>query len=229
MTEVGVAAAALILATPVMLFAALGILCCDPGPILYRAQRVGKGGRVFTMYKFRTMRSDHGPRGQRVTAPRDARVSAVGRLLRRTKVDELPQLYNVLVGEMALVGPRPEDPEIVRRHYRSPWERTLDVRPGMASPGSIFEATHGDRLLADEDALGSYLEVLLPIKMALELAYLEHASPWYDLRVIGRAASVVVQRMFGRREFPMPPEWGEARRWLRDYPVEAWEAAITGH
>ena len=123
---------------PVSLVAALGIKLCDPGPVLYRAARSGLGGVPFTMYKFRTMKVvSPGQEGARITGARDTRVFPWGRLLRRLKIDELPQLMNVVTGDMAIVGPRPEDPTIVGRDY-APWmHETLTVLPGLTSPGTL--------------------------------------------------------------------------------------------
>ena len=105
----------------------------SPGPVFYKATRVGKDGRLFGMYKFRTMRNDDGPR---VTARDDPRITRIGRILRETKLNELPQLFNVLKGEMGLVGPRPEDPEFVA-HYSPEERRVLSVRPGITSLATI--------------------------------------------------------------------------------------------
>src|SRR6185437_15550370 len=127
------AALALIVTAPLLGLAAIGIKLTDPqGPVLYRARRVGYLGREFTMLKLRTMKAGD---GGRITGLHDDRVTAIGKILRKTKIDELPQLFNVLRGDMAIVGPRPEDPMIVRRHYESPDLETLGVRPGLASPG----------------------------------------------------------------------------------------------
>src|SRR5437870_10188405 len=123
---------------PVLLISAAGMGLTSRGPILYRARRVGRNGEEFTMHKFRTMHHGDGGRSRAVTAARDPRVFAFGSVLRRLKLDELPQLFDVLRGKMSFVGPRPEDPRIVREHYTTWHLETLRVRPGLASPGSIY-------------------------------------------------------------------------------------------
>ena len=206
----------LILAAPVLALAALGIRLTSPGPIFYRARRVGRGGEPFTMLKFRTMHVDQGQGASVITSADDPRVFAFGRLLRKTKLDELPQLLHVLSGEMSMVGPRPEDPKIVAEHYTDAYRETLRVRPGLASPGSIYNYTHGDALLAGADTESAYVERLLPPKMALERVYVRDASLLYDLRVVLRTAAVILAIALGKREFDEPPEMAAARAagWL---------------
>lgn len=203
-------AAALCLLSPVLLVAALAVKWGSPGPIFYRARRVGREGKPFLMYKFRTMHvREEGP-GSPITGAEDTRVFPVGRLLRRTKVDELPQLWDVLRGEMSIVGPRPEDPGIVACHY-SPedWE-TLRVRPGLSSPGSLFYYMHGEHLLTGDDPERLYCDVLLPVKLRLDREYLRRATLLTDLGVILQTAWVIGQIALGRREFPGSAEAQEA-------------------
>jgi hypothetical protein len=145
-----------------------------------------------------------------VTAETDPRVFPFGALLRRLKIDELPQLLNVLRGEMSIVGPRPEDPELVTRHYAPVHWETLAVRPGLASPGSIYNATHGARWLEGPDPERRYLEALLPLKLALDLVYVRRASLRYDLAIIGRTLGLLAGQLAGRTTFPDPPELAEA-------------------
>src|SRR5262245_57148433 len=116
--DVSLSALGLVLLSPLLLLATLVVKCSSPGPIFYRARRVGKNGRLFDVYKFRTMVVDADSRGPRVTGSGDRRVTGMGRFLRNTKIDELPQLFNVLKGDMSLVGPRPEDPHIVKSYSR---------------------------------------------------------------------------------------------------------------
>jgi lipopolysaccharide/colanic/teichoic acid biosynthesis glycosyltransferase len=203
------AALGLLLSAPVLLVAAVGIRLSSRGPILYRAQRVGRGGKPFTMHKFRTMRVEQGPGACPVTGPNDARVFRFGSLLRLLKIDELPQLYDVLRGKMSLVGPRPEDPRIVRDYYTPQQRETLRVRPGMTSPGSLYNYTHGDQILRPEDPEQAYVARLLPVKLALEGVYVREASFWYDLRLLFRTAWVILQVGLGRQHFPDPPEMRE--------------------
>jgi lipopolysaccharide/colanic/teichoic acid biosynthesis glycosyltransferase len=205
------AALGLVVTAPFLAIAALGIRLASPGPVLYRARRVGKDGTPFTMYKLRTMHRGPGLSGSRITGHADPRVFRWGRWLRRAKLDELPQLVNVLWGDMAIVGPRPEDPAIVARHY-TPLEReTLRVRPGLASPGSLFHYTDGERWLGSADPERDYVDRLMPVKLALDVVYVRRASLAYDVRVIGRTAWVICAGLAGRRSFPAPPELAAAQ------------------
>jgi lipopolysaccharide/colanic/teichoic acid biosynthesis glycosyltransferase len=215
------AAAALVPALPVCLLAAAGIWLTDGRPVLYKSRRVGLGGRVFTMYKFRTMRSAPPSagesRGSLITGHTDTRVFAFGAWLRASKIDELPQLVNVLLGDMAIVGPRPEDPGIVDAWYGPLARETLAVRPGLASPGSIYNYTHAEqeldsRALPGEDVATTYARLVLPRKLALDLVYVREASVAADLRIMLRAARVILARLLGRRTFPDPPELTRARQ-----------------
>jgi lipopolysaccharide/colanic/teichoic acid biosynthesis glycosyltransferase len=147
-----------------------------------------------------------------ITGVADARVTRVGSWLRKTKVDELPQLMNVLRGEMSLVGPRPEDPSIVTAHYRPAHWRTLDVRPGLVSPGSLYNYTHGESLLRGEQPESAYVERLLPLKLALELVYLDRRCFRYDLALVFRTALTILRIAAGRTRFADPPELAEATR-----------------
>jgi len=209
------AGAALIVAAPLIGLAALGIKLTDPGPIFYRARRVGYLGREFTMLKLRTMRTDGGGSGGPViTGLHDDRVSPIGKILRRTKIDELPQLFNVLRGDMSIIGPRPEDPAIVQQHYSAADLETLAVRPGLASPGAIYQFTSGEKLLTSDDPEGRYVDTLLKTKLALDRVYIRHASLRRDLALIGRTLYTIGAIAAGRRNFRPPPEMPAARRLL---------------
>ncbi len=188
---------------PILVISALAIRVSSPGPIFYRAQRIGRNGRPFTMYKLRTMHC-RSVAGSSITSSNDPRVFAVGRILRALKIDELPQLINILRGEMAVVGPRPEAPDIVERHYTDEYRRSLAVPPGLTSPGSIYYYTHGEQLLADGEAEQFYVSRLLPRKMSLDLEYLDRSSVVGDIGIILRTASVLMQKALGRSKFPDP-------------------------
>lgn len=202
--DVCLALSGTILLSPVLGLAAIGIKVSSRGPVLYRAVRVGIDGRPFTMYKLRTMRP-HGV-GPVITSCDDPRVFFLGRWLRRLKIDELPQLVNVLKGDMSVVGPRPEDPEIVQRYYGPAQLETLTVLPGLASPGSIYGSTHGEPLLLGVDSERLYVEQVLPLKLALELVYVRRASLSYDLLIVARTFAVLFGLIVGRRDFGRPPE-----------------------
>jgi len=206
------AAVGLIVAAPLLAAAAIGIRRSSPGPVFYTSQRVGRGGRPFVMYKLRTMhqRATHGPV---ITGVADARVFPFGGFLRRAKLDELPQLFNVLRGDMAIVGPRPEDVGIVERHYGALGRATLAVRPGLTSPGSVWSYTHGEATLRG-DPVAAYVSQLLPIKLALDLGYVQRASLPYDLRIIARTLWVLTTALCGRHTFPEPPEMDAAKALL---------------
>jgi lipopolysaccharide/colanic/teichoic acid biosynthesis glycosyltransferase len=215
------AGVALVVAAPLLALAAVGIRRASPGPVLYSAERVGRGGRPFIMYKLRTMHSRRRSDASRITGAHDPRVFPLGAWLRAVKLDELPQLINVLKGEMAIVGPRPEDPAIVARHYTALGRETLSVLPGLASPGSIYSSTHGDAFLTGDDPEAAYVERLLPVKLALDAVYVRHASLAYDARIVGRTLWVIVATLAGRRRFADPPELAEARRLLPE-TAAAW-------
>lgn len=212
------AALVLVLLLPVLMVAALGIVISDPGPILFRARRVGRNGREFEMFKLRSMRAASSGFGPRITATRDSRVFPFGEFLRLTKVDELPQLWNVLRGDMCIIGPRPEDPTIVARWYTSADRETLECPPGLSSPGSLFQYTHGDDLLDSDDPEGAYHRTLMPIKLALDRVYVRRRSLSYDARIVGRTILVLFMRVLGRRRFAEPPEMDAARRLLATDP-----------
>ena len=214
MLDVTLAGIALIVVAPLLALLAIGIRLAGPGPIFYRAQRVGRDSRPFTMYKLRTMRIGDAATTV-ITAHGDPRIFPLGRLLRRLKLDELPQLVNILRGEMSIVGPRPEDPSMVKRFYAPFYYKSFDVPPGLTSPGSIYAYTHGEAQLDLRDAERSYGEQLLPIKMALDLVYVARAGVGYDIALICRTVWTLGTALLGRRSFPLPPELPEAQRILR--------------
>ena len=214
MLDVTLAGMALIVVAPLLALLAIGIRLAGPGPIFYRAQRVGRDRRPFTMYKLRTMRIGDAATTV-ITAHGDPRIFPLGRLLRHLKLDELPQLVNILRGEMSIVGPRPEDPSMVKRFYAPFYYKSFDVPPGLTSPGSIYAYTHGEAQLDLRDAERSYGEQLLPIKMALDLVYVARAGVGYDIALICRTVWTLGTALLGRRSFPLPPELPEAQRILR--------------
>jgi lipopolysaccharide/colanic/teichoic acid biosynthesis glycosyltransferase len=209
---------ALVAAIPLLAIAALAIRLASPGPVFYRAARVGRGGRPFTMYKLRTMHVNQSVAGKvaksAITAKDDPRVFPVGSLLRRTKIDELPQLLNVLRGDMSLVGPRPEDPRFVEKNYTTADLATLDVRPGLTSPGSVWYYTTAESELTSDDPERHYVERVLPLKLALDLVYVREVSWRYDLALIGRTILVLTALVIGWRRFADPPEMSAARQLL---------------
>ena len=171
----------LLATSPLLLAAALAVKLSSPGPVFFRQERVGKGGKPFHILKFRTMRSSGG--GPLITVGRDPRITRVGHLLRQSKIDELPQLINVLKGNMSFVGPRPEVPRYVAL-YTDEQRRVLAVRPGITDPASIKYRHEAELLAAAEDPERVYVEKIMPDKLRLNLEYLERAGLLSDLRII---------------------------------------------
>lgn len=178
------AALGLLVLSPLLLSIALVIKLTSPGPVLHRARRVGLEGRMFALYKYRTMVVGAERLGAGVTAHDDPRVTGIGRLLRQTKLDELPQLINVFKGDMSLVGPRPEDERYVAL-YTPEQRRVLTVRPGITSWASI-QFRHEEQLLSVGNVDEVYRLQVMPTKLALELAYLERRSFGLDLLILAR-------------------------------------------
>ena len=179
-----VGGAGLLLAAPLMLALALWVKADSPGPALFRQQRVGQGGRMFNILKFRTMRVGGDGQGPAVTAAGDARITRAGAWLRRTKLDELPQLLNVLRGEMSLVGPRPEVPRYMALYEPAVRERILSVRPGITDLAAL-EFRDEERLLAAApDVERAYVEQILPVKQRYYLDYVARHSVGGDVRIL---------------------------------------------
>lgn len=197
---------ALIVLSPIMLIAAIGIKCSSRGPIFYKAKRMGKDMKPMVIYKFRTMKVGADKEGS-ITGAHDNRIFAWGEILRKTKVDELPQLINILNGTMSVIGPRPEDIGIVNEYYTDEEKKTLDVLPGLACPGSIFNYTHGDQYLTDNDTDDAYVNNFLHIKLALDLYYLEHWSLLYDVEIIFRTIYVILVTSLTKKQLPYPKEY----------------------
>ena len=188
------AALALALLWPLLIGVALWIKLDSPGPVLFRQQRVGRRGRLFAIHKFRTMVEGAPQLGPRLTVGADRRITRAGAFLRRSKIDELPQLLDVLAGHMSLVGPRPELPAYVAHYPADLRERVLAVRPGITDPVSLALADEGTLLARAADPEREYVEVLLPQKLRAAAAYAERANLWTDLQVIGRTLHLLGRR-----------------------------------
>jgi lipopolysaccharide/colanic/teichoic acid biosynthesis glycosyltransferase len=187
--DVIVSSLLIMIALPLWFVLALAIKLDTPGPIFHSGTRTGYRGRPFRIYKFRTMVAGAALRGPGITTADDIRITRVGRFLREYKIDEMPQLINVLKGEMSIVGPRPEDPRYVACY--TPRQRSvLTVRPGMASPAAI-KYRHEEEILelAGEDWEEVYVNQVLPDKLELDLDYIERDSMLYDLAVLVRAVA----------------------------------------
>ena len=187
-------AAGLVLAllAPLMLAVAVWIRLDSPGPVFFRQQRVGRHGVPFAIHKFRTMRA--GAEGLPLTVGDDARITHAGRFLRRTRLDELPQLIDVLQGTMSMVGPRPEVPRYVALYPVALRERALAVRPGLTDPASLAFIDEAALLAAAADPEREYIDVILPAKVQRAAEYAERATLASDLAVLARTVWALLRR-----------------------------------
>lgn len=181
---------ALILLSPLLAVLALLVKLSSPGPAVFHQPRLGRGARPFEIYKFRTMVNGADRQGSRITVDSDARVTRVGRILRRFDLDELPSLFNVLKGDMSIVGPRPELPQYLP-YYSDEQRRVFSVRPGLTDPGTLAFRDEAGRL-AGANAEDVYLREILPHKLALNLEYVERQSLLYDAAIIARTLAAVL-------------------------------------
>ncbi len=173
----------LVALSPVMLLVAVLVKTTSPGPILYCGRRVGRHGKDFSIFKYRSMVADAESLGGSSTANGDNRITPVGRFIRRFKIDELPQLFNVLRGEMSLVGPRPEVRDYIDL-YTEKEMPILAVRPGITDWASIWNSDEGSILAGSDDPDRMYLEVIRPTKLQLQLLYVRNESVWTDIKII---------------------------------------------
>ena len=181
----------LLLAWPLLVALAVAVRVDSAGPAIFRQERVGRHGETFRIHKFRSMKVDHG--GGLVSASGDSRVTRVGRFLRKSKLDELPQVLDVFVGHMSLVGPRPEVPKYVDMWPADVRQIILSVRPGITDPATIALRNEADEFAAAEDPERHYIESLLPRKTAMYVDYVNSRSFAGDLAVIGRTLVTVVR------------------------------------
>ena len=192
--DLAASALALLLLAPLFALIALRVKLDSPGPVFFRQERVGRGGQPFRIHKFRTMVADAPQRGPALTVGADPRITRTGAWLRRTRLDELPQLIDVLQGRMSLVGPRPEVPRYVQHYPPGLRERALAVRPGITDPSSLAHLDESTLLAAAADPEREYIEAILPRKLQAAADYAERASLWTDLQVIARTLKLLVQR-----------------------------------
>ncbi len=192
--DIALAALGLLTFSPLLLCVALWVKLDSPGPVLFRQERVGRAGRVFRIHKFRTMQQDAPSHGLALTVGRDVRITPAGQTLRRYRLDELPQLWDVLKGDMSLVGPRPEVPRYVAHYPTALRERVLAVRPGITDPAALAHLDEASLLAQAVDPEREYIEVILPKKLATQAAYAEHATLASDLRVIAQTFVKLVMR-----------------------------------
>jgi len=178
----------LLLVIPVLGIAALLIKLDSEGPVFFRQERVGRGFKPFLIYKFRTMVQDASKKGLPLTVGNDPRITRIGRFLRKTKVDELPQLINVLKGDMSFVGPRPEVPKYVEL-FRSDYEEILKIRPGITDLASIKYRDEEAVLRKSADPEEEYVARILPDKITLAKEYIEKSSFFFDVALIAKTVS----------------------------------------
>jgi len=187
--DLALALPALALSAPAIGLLAAAVRATSPGPAFFVQTRVGRGKRLIRLIKLRTMRTDGG--GPQFTAAGDPRVTPLGRLLRATKLDELPQLWNVVRGDMSIVGPRPEVERYVA-HYRPEWDALFTVRPGITDPASLVFRDEEALLAEAADRERAYVEAIIPVKVRLALTGVARQSLAHDLGVIARTAASVI-------------------------------------
>lgn len=188
--DIAVSLAGLLFLLPVFLLVAVAIKLDSPGPVFFRQQRVGKKFHSFRIYKFRTMVTDAPARGGAITFGDDSRITRVGQLLRKTKIDELPQLINVFKGEMSLVGPRPEVLEYVEI-FRKDYEQILAIRPGMTDMASLKYRNEAELLGRSRNPQDDYIKIILPEKIQLAKEYVRRSSFLFDMMLILKSLPVL--------------------------------------
>ena len=179
---------------PGMLLIALLVKFDSPGPVFYRQERVGRHGKPFRIHKFRTMRHDPAGGGLQITVGADSRITRIGHLLRASKLDELPQLIDVWLGDMSLVGPRPEVPRYVAHYPPALREKVLSVRPGITDIASIEYRDESAVLARAKDPEQAYLHEVMPHKLTLSASYVDQASVWLDVKLIVRTIGAILRR-----------------------------------
>lgn len=184
--------------SPLILVAFLGILLTSPGPIFYLSNRVGKDKRIFKMFKFRTMRQEN-INGPVITAPNDKRIFPFGSFLRASKIDEIPQFFNILLGDMSFVGPRPEDDKIVNESYEEWMYETLEIRPGLTSPGTLYYMNVFMEKIPSSNTESYYAEEILPKKLEQDLKYVRNPNILWDIKLIAQTATMIVSTMLSGR------------------------------
>jgi lipopolysaccharide/colanic/teichoic acid biosynthesis glycosyltransferase len=183
---------ALVALSPLFAVIALAVVLESRGPVFFAQERVGKGRRPFRILKFRTMVQDADRVGPKVSGRRDPRITRVGSFLRASKLDEFPQVVNVLRGEMTLIGPRAEVPDMIR-HYTAEELQILEFRPGLTAPGQIYFTTdQAGELDGVDDVEAYYVEHHLHPKLRMDLDYLTHRSAWGDVKIVGLTVKLLL-------------------------------------
>lgn len=201
LVDVGLSSVALVTLAPLLLIVALLIKLDSPGPVFHRAARVGRFGRTFRMFKFRSMVTGADRIGPPSTAADDPRITRIGRYVRRFNLDELSQLINVLRGEMSLVGPRPDLPQLVAEYPDKEREIILSVRPGITDWATLWIRDEGERLRGKPDPHQAYMEDIWPQKLRYQVEYVLNRSFWTDLRIMMLTVRVHLVDRFRTQDF----------------------------
>ena len=200
---------ALVVLSPVFLVTAFAIKISSPGPVFYQSDRTGMNHKRFHFYKFRSMHVTNADKGMFIADP--DRLFFIGKIIRRLKIDELPQLINVIKGDMSIVGPRPMPYATVDQVYSGKYRKILSIRPGLTSAASLYDYTVGDTYQDNE----RYIKEVLPIKLEMEVLYLQKQSLSYDTELIMRTISTILKVMAGKKEHEEQPELRIIRRKMR--------------
>ena len=184
-------AIALILLSPILIVIAVGIIIDSKGGVFYKQKRIGKNGKAFMLYKFRSMRTGSDRKGLITVGSNDDRTTKVGRFIRKYKLDELPQLINILKNEMSVVGPRPEVEKYVQL-YTAEQRKVLKVKPGLTDLASLAYINENEILGRAKDPEKTYVEQIMPAKLRLNLEYIEKRSFWFDLQIIAKTLMRIV-------------------------------------
>ena len=173
----------ILITSPILLVVSVLIKLTSKGPVFYKQERIGKGEKPFFILKFRTMVVNADQQGLKITVGGDKRITGVGKFLRKSKLDELPQLFNVFAGQMSLVGPRPEVAEYVSL-YNEEQRKVLSVRPGITDYASVCFRNENEILAEAENPQKEYIEHIMPLKLRYNAKYIEEMSVWTDLKLI---------------------------------------------
>ena len=190
--DMGCSLLGLIVTSPLWLITALGIELSDPGPIFYMARRTTKDDRIFNMFKFRSMRV--GKANESVFRGEEDRIFPFGHLIRATKIDELPQLLNILIGDMSIVGPRPAAVDQLKQTRAGRFARISAVQSGLTGPSALYDYLYGDQVEDQE----SYVRDVLPVRLELDLVYLDKQGICFDLRMIWWTVVCILCQVMGR-------------------------------
>jgi lipopolysaccharide/colanic/teichoic acid biosynthesis glycosyltransferase len=173
----------LVILLPLFIFISIYILIDDSFPIFYLQERIGLNSKPFKLFKFRSMYKDAASKGLLTVGNRDSRITKIGYFIRKYKIDELPQLFNVLIGDMSLVGPRPEVKKYIDL-YNEEQKKVLSVKPGISDYASIAYSNENEILAKSNDPEKTYIQEVMPHKLALNLKYIQEQSFWVDLKII---------------------------------------------